>query len=275
MKQALQYVGLWEIVTGTMLKPGAGVTGDDTWIKMNAATSAMILQCIKTDLVVKIIHLTSAAEIWTLFASEYSQVGSGSIMYWFSRLTRHMSSGGDISAHITGFQEATRYLANAKFIIPESVMAAILLSTLPSDPKDPESWDYFIKGIRIDNSTTLSSVISLILEEKRRQSPATNPAPAEAALAAREQTARANSKRFCRNCKRDGHEMASCWAPGGGNEGQGPKRRPHKKKEKGKEKANVADEGGDESSNVVLEKCLMAYEVTFSAYSPCETENST
>jgi len=147
MKQALQYVGLWEIVTGTMLKPGAGVTGDDTWIKMNAAASAMILQCIKTDLVVKIIHLTSAAEIWTLFASEYSQVGSGSIMYWFSRLTRHMSSGGDISAHITGFQEATRYLANAKFIIPESVMAAILLSTLPSDPKDPESWDYFIKGI--------------------------------------------------------------------------------------------------------------------------------
>ena len=58
------------------------------------------------------------------------------------------------------------------------------------------------------------------------------------------------------------------WAPGGGKEGQGPRRK--RKKEKDKEKANVADAGGDESSNIVFQKCLAAREVTFSAYSSCE-----
>jgi hypothetical protein len=170
---------------------------------------------------------------------------------------------------LNDYQEAIRYLPNANFSIPEPISAAILLSTLLSDPKDPESWDYFIKGVKIDQTTTtLSSVINQILEEKCRQSPTTDSAQSEAALAAKERTARATGTKFCRNCKHDGHEMVNCWAPGGGKEGQGPRRK--RKKEKDKEKANVADEGGDESSNVVFEKCLAAREVTF-AYSSCET----
>ncbi|KAJ8588222.1 hypothetical protein M405DRAFT_703486, partial [Rhizopogon salebrosus TDB-379] len=223
------------------------------WIKMDIAASALITQCIKGELVVKIIHLPSSKAAWDLFASEYSQIGSGSIMYWFASLTRHMIVGGDVSAHINDYQEAIRYLANANFSIPEPISAAILLSTLLSDPiEDPESWDYFIKGVKIDQTTTtLSSVINQILEEKCHQSPTTNSAQSEATLAAKERMACATGTKFCRNCKRDGHEMVSCWAPGGGKEGQGPRWK--RKKEKGKEKANVPDEGGDESSNVVFE----------------------
>ncbi|KAG2062442.1 hypothetical protein BDR04DRAFT_1123940 [Suillus decipiens] len=63
--------------------------------------------------------------------------------------------------------------------------------------------------------------------------------------------------------------MANCWVQGGVKEGQGPRQR--QKKEKDKEKANVADAGGDESSNVVYEKCLMACEAIFSAYSSYST----
>jgi len=160
---------------------------------------------------------------------------------------------------------------NANFSIPEPVTAAILLSTLPSNPKDLESWDYFIKGVKIDQTTTtLLSIINQILKEKCCQSPATDTSQPESALAAREQAACVSSMKFCENCKRNGHEMASCWAPGGGKEGQGPRRK--QKKEKDKEKANVADAGGDESSNIVFEKCLVACEVTFSAYSSCKID---
>ena len=65
------------------------------------------------------------------------------------------------------FQEAIRYLANAEFNIPGYIAAAILLSTLPSDPGDPHSWNQHVAGIKIDkNTTNLSSVINGILEEK-------------------------------------------------------------------------------------------------------------
>jgi hypothetical protein len=55
-------------------------------------------------------------------------------MLWFRQLTKQLSSGGNISAHITGFQEAICYLANTKFNIPSYITATILLSTLPSNP---------------------------------------------------------------------------------------------------------------------------------------------
>jgi len=211
MQKALQYCGLWNVVSGTLPRPSPGAADEQVWIKMDIAASALIMQCIKGELIVKIIHLPSSKAAWDLFTSEYSQIGSGSIMYWFAHLTHHMPVGGDVSAHITDYQEATRYLANANFSIPEPVAAAILLSTLPSDPKDPESWDYFIKGVKIDQTTTtLSSVINQILEEKRHQSPTTDTSQPESALAAREQAARVSDTKFCRNCKRNGHEMASC-----------------------------------------------------------------
>jgi len=103
------------------------------WKKKDNLAKAMITQCVKADLVIKS-PMPTRKESWDMFASEYSQTGSGSIMLWFRRLTKQLSSGGDISAHVTGFQEAIRYLANAEFEIPGYIAAAILLSTLPSDP---------------------------------------------------------------------------------------------------------------------------------------------
>ena len=127
----------------------------------------MITQCVKADLVIKVAHAKHAKESWDLFASEFSQTGSGSIMLWFRRLTKQLPSGGDISAHVTSFQEAIRYLANAEFEIPGYIAAAILLSTLSSDPGDSHSWNQHVAGVKIDKSTTtLSSVVNGILEEK-------------------------------------------------------------------------------------------------------------
>src|ERR1700683_3948387 len=127
----------------------------------------MIMQCVKANLVIKVAHTKCVKESWDVFATEFSQTGSGSIMLCFRRLTKQLPSSSDISAHVTGFQEAICYLVNTEFNIPGYIAAAILLSTLPSDPRDPHSWNQHVTSVKIDkNTTTLSSVINGILKEK-------------------------------------------------------------------------------------------------------------
>jgi hypothetical protein len=172
MKNAFETCEMWRVVDSSETIPSddtTNVTKHRIWIKKDNLVKAMITQCIKADLVIKVAHAKHAKESWDIFLSEYSQTGSGSIMLWFRRLTKQLPSGGDISAHVTGFQEAIRYLANAEFNIPGYIAAAILLSTLPSNPGDPHSWNQHVAGVKIDkNTTTLSSVVNGILEEKQR-----------------------------------------------------------------------------------------------------------
>ena len=118
------------------------------WKKKDNLAKAMITQCVKSDLVIKVAHAKRTKESWDIFASEFSQTGSGSIMLWFRRLTKQLPSGSDVSAHVTSFQEAIHYLANAEFKIPGYIAAAILLSTLPSDPQDPASWNNHVAGMK-------------------------------------------------------------------------------------------------------------------------------
>src|SRR5882762_11788077 len=65
-----------------------------------------------------------------MFVSEYNQTGSGSIMLWFRQLTKQLSSGGDISTHVTGFQEAIRYLTNVLWISDISHIFSFLFSLI-------------------------------------------------------------------------------------------------------------------------------------------------
>ena len=96
--------------------------------------------------------------------TEYSETGSGLLMMWFTHLTQCFKPNEDISAHVNGFQEAFHHLAHADFPIPEAVAAAILLSTLPSNPEDPKNWIGFIGRIQVTKTTKLTSVINSILE---------------------------------------------------------------------------------------------------------------
>ena len=168
MKNAFESCDMWDVVNGTETMPSDTSTAEyRIWKKKDNLAKAMITQCIKSDLVIKVAHVKTSSESWNMFASEYSQTGSGSIMLWFRRLTKQLSPGSDVSAHVTGFQEAIRYLANTEFEIPSYIAAAILLSTLPSDPQDPQSWNSHVASVKIDKrTTTLSSVVNSILEEK-------------------------------------------------------------------------------------------------------------
>src|ERR1700677_3299154 len=116
-----------------------------------------------------------------------------------------------------GFQEAICYLANAEFNIPGYIAAAILLSTLPSDPRDPHSWNQHIASVKIDkDTTTLSSVVKGILEEKRRltEDDKTDAQKQESALATFQQNTHKHGVLFCRNYQMEGHDTSECCSVG-------------------------------------------------------------
>ncbi|KAJ7466664.1 hypothetical protein B0H11DRAFT_2307357 [Mycena galericulata] len=198
------------------------------------------------------------------------------------------ASDDNLPAHITDFQEAVKQLQLSSFEIPDHITAAILLCTLPSDPRDPESWYQHIQGIKIEkDKTTLVSVAQGILDAKRR-TPGSDAPPSEAALAIAlatlERSAREKGKHFCTNCRSNTHPTALCWAKGGAQEGQGPRQQKKKrgKGKKGKEKAHNIDGGdGDESvdsSFVGFEQSYVAPEVTtflYSAHDVSSPSNST
>jgi hypothetical protein len=169
MKNAFETCKMWNIVNGSETIPlddTTNATKHRIWIKKDNLAKPMITQCIKADLVIKVAHAKHAKESWDIFLSEYSQTGSGSIMLWFRRLTKQLPSGGNVSTHVTGFQEAIRYLANAEFNIPGYIAAAILLSTLPSDPGDLIPGTNMLQVSRSTNPPPLSRLSSMAYSKR-------------------------------------------------------------------------------------------------------------
>lgn len=153
MKNVFSTAEMWGVVSGTETKPGNDVFNSEAhtnWESKDDMAKALITQCIKSDLIIKVTH-------------------AGLIMLWFRQLTKQMPAGSNVTAHCTNFQEAICYLANAEFEILSYIVAAILLSTLPSGPSGPQSWNNHVTGVKIEKTTTtLPSVINGILKEKCR-----------------------------------------------------------------------------------------------------------
>ncbi|KAJ7057607.1 hypothetical protein C8F01DRAFT_1306399 [Mycena amicta] len=251
MRSAFKAIGILDVVDGTLKKPDASLDPDAyaIWTQKDLVAQSMILGAIDGSLVVKIDDDGSLVGLGT---TEYGQTGTGSFMHWFRVLTRPLDANGDLSEHVKTFQTAIQSLQKAGFIIAGPIAAAIFLTTLPADPNDSASWHAHVQSVNIDmKKTTLVSVIQGALDARRK--PAGSADAGESALAALEHAAKVRGKVFCRNCKREGHVAESCYSPGGGKAGQGPRQKKRKGngKNKGKEKAHNTDGGGDEDSNHV------------------------
>jgi hypothetical protein len=127
MRNAFESCKMMGVVDGSETYPPDdtnNIAKNRIWKKKDSLAKAMITQCVKADLVIKVTHVKHAKESWDVFASEFSQTSSGSIMLWFRRLTKQLPSGGDVSAHVTSFQEvqaySTRTATNSPTIIIDS-----------------------------------------------------------------------------------------------------------------------------------------------------------
>ncbi len=132
---------------------------------------------------------------------------------------------------------------------------------LPHDPNEANSWDGTVKQIKIDKDSTTSSTINILLDEKRCHAAANinNQQRQELAMAVLDRNAKFHGKLYCHNCRKEtNHAAADCWAPGGGKEGQGPKKKSNRgttSKHKGKERAQHAIDdvsSAEEDPNVIM-----------------------
>ena len=84
MKSGFEYCEMWGIVSGTETQLLAGLQlGGDIWDKKDRLARVILGKSVKLELVIKIAGATTSKEAWTLLETEYSQIGSGSLMLWF------------------------------------------------------------------------------------------------------------------------------------------------------------------------------------------------
>ena len=132
---------MWHVVNGSEMIPSdysTNVTKHQIGIKKDNLTKAIITQIIKAGLVICTCKTCQGIMGHIPFIIQPNQIRS--IMLWFRRLTKQIPSDGDVSTHVTSFQNAIYYLANAEFNIPGYIIAAIL----STDPRDPHSWNQHV-----------------------------------------------------------------------------------------------------------------------------------
>jgi hypothetical protein len=86
MQNMFESCEMWDVVNGSETLPPDNkdhTIQHQIWKKKDSLAKAMITQCIKADLVIKVTHAKCTKELWVIFAMKFSQTGSGSIMLWF------------------------------------------------------------------------------------------------------------------------------------------------------------------------------------------------
>ena len=172
------------------------------------------------------------------------------------------SEQGDVRTHLVKLQTMREDLASMGAAISDEDFTSVILGSIP------QSYDTYIAAITATSSLlnqTLSptNLIDAIRDESDRRA-IKNPKPKkegqDAAFAAGQSSDKGKkgndeskkSKRVkCYNCKKLGHVVKECWAPGGGAEGKGPKQKDKGGKGKGKDTAAKIEEKKEDDDDGV------------------------
>ena len=82
MKNVFESCEMWHVVNGTEMIPSddsTNATKRQIWIMKDNLTKAMIMQCIKADLVIQVAHAKHTKESWDTLLSEFSQLDQGQL----------------------------------------------------------------------------------------------------------------------------------------------------------------------------------------------------
>ena len=63
MMNGFEITNLHEIIDGSLTCPSPGDTNEAMWINMNAFAQTIIIQCVNSDLVMKVSHLCAAKDV--------------------------------------------------------------------------------------------------------------------------------------------------------------------------------------------------------------------
>ena len=168
---------------------------------------------------------------------------------------------GDVRAHLYKLRAIREDLASMGDPVADRDFTSIILGSIP------RSYDPYVAAVTtsygaMDKVLTPTILIDSIRDEADRRA-ITSPKPKkneqDAAYAAGQSSGKGkkdgeeskkSKKVRCYNCKKLGHVVKECWAPGGGAEGKGPKQKEKGDKSKGKKVAAKAEGKDDEADGV-------------------------
>ena len=240
---ALESLGLDIHLTNDDAPKDYGAKGDINgldaathWKRGESGTKQLIAATVPETVFSQIKSGTRAKEMWEALKKlheERSRVTRVTLLRKFRNLK--CEEGGDVRTHFEELAHMREQLAAMGKNIDEDDYVDILLASLPSSYQPSVS--AINASTRLGKGTIKSDdVIELMTDEYERLAPENKKQPTQ------DQAFTADPKRKeCTNCKRRGHVQEDCWAPGGGQEGQGPQRG----QGRGKERAAAAHDSAD------------------------------
>src|SRR6266487_1594989 len=109
MENGYMYCDLWELVQGKEKDDGSA-----EWKKKDTSVKSFLYQSISDPLLAKIQHCSTTADAWSIFASQYGQIGMGSVIIWMHTIVKPLGDDQDVPKHLVSFGEALCNLDNFK-----------------------------------------------------------------------------------------------------------------------------------------------------------------
>jgi len=183
------------------------------WEETDAQALSMILMNIVPNVQAGL-DCSSAKAAWDGLTSRYAQVDPIAQNLAQTRLrTKHYVEGGTemLPAHISELQKLREACARLGMPVSDAQFAGVITLSMPTP-----SWDPVVGtlGGVLDPKVVISR---LNTEWSRRQGHASTGKSPDVVF-------QTGTRPKCENCHRTGHVKAKCWAKGGGQEGQYPKR---------------------------------------------------
>jgi gag-polypeptide of LTR copia-type len=180
------------------------------WRQKNAQTRAALKTCIREDLQYVITPNMSAKQAWDEVVFAYKkQTVTGNTAIVTAIMNKTYKDGEDLSAHIGWMRQQNNFLLNTKLHIPDEILAARLLASLPPTP----SWQPLAMTISTweESKFTFSQVASTLQSEAQRRA-ATSGFAANPIILATSNLSQ-QKKPTCSYCNRSGgsHTAETCF----------------------------------------------------------------
>ena len=205
-----------------------GVDAPARWAYGEATVKQMIAASVPDSVFTQIKGSTRAKDVWEALRALY-EGRTSMIVADLRRQIQTLRCGEDdnVRTHFEAMANLREQLAAMGTTIPDEEYTSVLLSSIPRSYDGNTS--AMSTTVALTNARlTSSTVVKLLTDEyDRRTLRAGKKDGNDEALTADASKKKKTSKKDveCFNCKKRGHMKADCWAPGGGKEGQGPKKK--------------------------------------------------
>jgi hypothetical protein len=235
MQALLLEKGLFHVVSETKPVPEnpKNVTAEDKkklldYMTQSGKVKGTLCKHMEMAYMANMMEMETAYEIWDALARKNNNTTAESLLILrnlFYSPAVNMREGENVNEHLAKLRNIQSRTKGSKAPIVDEELISRIMSSLP------ESWSGYVQGLRGASNELTYETLEVRLQAEmnlRASNEASNEEVWKGAAFhtknMKKKFVQSNSKLKCWNCDKPGHRQADCWAPGGGKQGQGPKR---------------------------------------------------